>query len=183
MCIWGRLRKVRIDKKDLLILKILYKNARALLSDLANATNISITAVRNRVLKLLKHKIILGFHADIDFSKIGYNVHAFTGIKIEPKFREKIISNLIHNWRVLKLHEVTGEFDLIVELIAKDLTDLREFLTTEMYSIPGIKKTYTMVILKTFQGNNVIGFQEDLKANESLYKIISKYKVISKYQL
>ncbi|MCD6157246.1 MAG: Lrp/AsnC family transcriptional regulator, partial [Euryarchaeota archaeon] len=144
--------RLRIDKKDLEIIDILYKNARATLSEIANLTRVSITAVRNRLSKLIRYGILQGFRADIDFSKLGLSVHALVGIKVDFETRKVVASKLLNNWRVLNLYEVTGEYDYIAEVIAKDLYDLREFLTTEMFEIPGIKKTETMVILKSHKG-------------------------------
>lgn len=147
-------RKVRIDGKDIQIIKILYTNARASLSQLSDTTKISITAVRNRISKLLRHGVLSGFYADVNFTKLGYEIHALVAIKADFEHRREVIRALLSNWRVLKLYEVTGEFDIVVEVIAKNLSDLREFLTTEMYKIPSIKKTETMVILKEYRTHN-----------------------------
>lgn len=144
----GIVKKIKIDDKDLMIIKLLYRDARKHLAELSDITGISITAVRNRLSKLIRHGIITGFHAELDFNKLGYGIHALTGVRIEPRFRDEIIKTLLTNKRVLSLYEVTGDFDLLVEVIARDIIDLREFLTTDMFEIPGIKKTNTMIILK-----------------------------------
>lgn len=147
-------KKVRLDEKDIQIIDALYKDARVSLSQLSNITKISITAIRNRLSKLLRHNIVLGFYADINFAKLGYDIHALVGIKVDFENRKDVIGALLSNDRVLNLYEVTGDFDIIVEVIAKGLGDLREFLTTEMYEVPGIKKTETMVILKKYRTHN-----------------------------
>lgn len=144
------MKKVKVDNIDISIIRALYENSRISLSELSAMAGISITAVRNRLMKVLKYGIIKRFGSDIDFSKLGYQVHAFTGIRIEPRFREDAIRKLLDNWRVLKMYEVTGDFDIVAEIIAENLLDLREFLTTEMYAIPGIIKTNTMIILKSY---------------------------------
>ncbi len=144
--------RVRIDEKDMEIIDILYKNARATLSEIANYTKVSITAIRNRLSKLIRHGVLLGFRADIDFSKLGLSVHALVGIKVDFETRKIVANKLLSNWRIINLYEVTGDYDYIAEVVAKDLYDLREFLTTEMFEIQGIKKTETMVILKTYRG-------------------------------
>ncbi len=151
------MKRAKIDNTDIVILKILHRNARVSLIELSRVTGISITAVRNRLMKLVKHGIIKSFSIDVDYEKLGYTVHALTGIRIEPQHREAIIRALVSNWRVLRLHEVTGDFDLVAEIVARDLSDLREFLTTEMYSIPGIKKTDTMIILRRHEGAGPLG--------------------------
>ncbi len=144
------MRSLRIDNIDLMILKALYRNARITLTELSSLTGISITAVRNRLDKLMRYGVILGFYSDIDFSKLGYSIRAFTGIKAEPRCRRDVIKYLLTNPRVLRVHEVTGDFDLLVEFIAKDLNDLREFLTTDMVQMPGVIKTNTMIILRSY---------------------------------
>jgi len=148
------LKKMRVDNTDIHIIRALYENSRISLSELAAMTGISITAVRNRLMKILRYGVIERFSSDIDFSKLGYNIHALTGIRIEPKFREEALRKLLRDWRVLKVYEVTGDFDVLAEIIAGDLLDLRDFLTTDMYAIPGIIKTNTMIILKSYQTLN-----------------------------
>jgi len=143
--------KVKIDDKDLMILGALYVDARKRLAELSNVVGISITAVRNRITKLIRHRIITGFYIDVDFSKLGYGVHALSGAKIEPRFREEIVKSLLASKKVLNVYEVTGDFDLLIEIIAKDIDDLRKFLTVDIFRIPGVKKTNTMIILKKYK--------------------------------
>ncbi len=144
------MRRLKIDNIDLTIVKALYENSRISLSELSSLTGISITAVRSRLMKILKYGIIKRFSADVDFTKFGYNIHAMTKIKVHPKYMNNVISQLLNNWRVLRLYEITGDYDLLAEIVAKNVADLREFLTLEMYGIPGIVKTYTFIILKSY---------------------------------
>ena len=61
------------------------------------------------------------------------------------------MKSLLASKKVLNVYEVTGDFDLLIEIIAKDIDDLRKFLTMDIFRIPGVKKTNTMIILKKYR--------------------------------
>ena len=59
-----------IDKIDEEILRILAKNGRIKLSDLAKKVNLSISPCQARLKKLEDKKYILGYHARINFEQL-----------------------------------------------------------------------------------------------------------------
>jgi DNA-binding Lrp family transcriptional regulator len=64
--------QIKIDEKDKKILKLLSKNARAKLTDLAIKTNSSAEATLYRIRRLQKEKLLLGSRAYFDMQKLGY---------------------------------------------------------------------------------------------------------------
>lgn len=72
---------MKIDNKDLMMLGALYMDARKRLIELSNAMSISITAVKSRISNLIRHRIVTGFYINVDFSKLGYGVHALSYVK------------------------------------------------------------------------------------------------------
>jgi len=61
-----------LDKVDIKILSALRDNARIPLKDLATKCRVSKQTALYRINKLVKDKVIKGFHAYIDYQKIGY---------------------------------------------------------------------------------------------------------------
>jgi len=152
--------KNKIDEIDLKILRILNQNARVSLSNIADELGMSITAVKKRISKLEKANVITGYYTGINPKKLGYNMIAIVGIRVEPEKREKIIQSLIRYEGIIELYEVTGSYDLIAKIVARDIEHLRDLLAVP--GIQGILGTESMIILssydlvgKLFGGNNV----------------------------
>jgi len=140
--------KTKIDEIDIRILKMLRKNARISLSDMAKELRMSITAVRKRISKLEKENVITGYHVSINPKKLGYNIIAIVGIRVEPEKRKRVIQSLVRYEGIIELYEVTGSYDLIAKIVARDIEHLRNLLAVP--GIQGILGTETMVILSSY---------------------------------
>jgi len=84
----------KADKTDIKILKILSKNARTPLLDIARKLNISQKTIAYRIKKMIKEKIILSFRALLDLNLLGiqyYKVH-FTLRHKDKKRYEKLLA-------------------------------------------------------------------------------------------
>ncbi len=71
---------VVLDEKDELILDLLERNGRATLSQMSQATSLSVSAVQSRVQKLERRGIIEGYRAIINHEKRGEAVTAFVSV-------------------------------------------------------------------------------------------------------
>jgi Lrp/AsnC family transcriptional regulator, leucine-responsive regulatory protein len=116
------------DKQDYLILKQLAENARMTTVDIAAKTKIPQTTISNKIKALEKKGIILGYRADIDFTKLGY-MNWFMYIYLEDN------ANLaqIEAWanqhpNVMWLQKIIGMCDIEIEVEVKDRVELEAML-------------------------------------------------------
>lgn len=70
----------QLDDIDETILRMLEEDGRATLSQLSDATGLSISAVQSRVQKLERRDVILGYKAVIDDEKRGLGVRAYIAV-------------------------------------------------------------------------------------------------------
>ena len=70
----------QFDDIDETILSMLEEDGRATLSQLSDATGLSISAVQSRVQKLERRNVILGYKAVIDDEKRGLAVRAYIAV-------------------------------------------------------------------------------------------------------
>ena len=137
-----------IDEIDKIIISSLMKDGRVTLTKLAKKVNISVTAIKNRVNTLIMHKkIISGFRACINFERLNY-ITAFVAIEVTPKRRQDVIKALSELPNVLEIYEITGPHDLIIKLVVENISEMRDLLSVTMSNITGIKKTYTMIVIR-----------------------------------
>ncbi|NJE26124.1 Lrp/AsnC family transcriptional regulator [Thermococcus sp. MV5] len=137
-----------LDEIDRKILYLLKNNARISLTEVAKEVGLSVMGVKNRINRLEKRGIITSYSANIDYTKLGYNIIAFVGITAEAKKRLSVLRELKKRKEVVELYEVTGIYDFIAKIVAEDMEELRNFLALTMAGIDGVTATYTMVITK-----------------------------------
>lgn len=139
-----------MDKLDLDILAHLQKDGRKPFTEIAHALNVSEGTVRNRVGRLLEEGAvqIVGL---IDPAQVGYDAPAMIGVSVQNQDLEATAARIAALAEVSYLVMVSGEYDLMVEVLCKDREHLAGFLNQELRKIPGVVRTQTFIILSTFK--------------------------------
>ena len=96
----------------------------------------------------MKKKLIKKFTIEIDDSLLGIGVKASVGINRDPKFKIEIHKELLEIAEVVSIIEVTGRFDIMIRVYAKDLEDLHSVVIEKIGKIEGIQNTETFVELQ-----------------------------------
>lgn len=138
------------DLLDFEILKMLQKDGRAPLLEIARKLKVSGGTIRERIAKLKARGILRGFHADIDFRKMGWDVTALVGLRTE--LADKIyrtIEELRKIAEIEEIHVVTGDFDIIVKVRAKNPLHLQEILLEKIDRVYGFHRSTTMILLSS----------------------------------
>ena len=102
----------------------------------------------SRIKRLARKKLIKKFTIEIDDSLLGIGVKASVGINRDPKFKIQIQKKLLEVAEVVSISEVTGRFDLIIQIYAQDLEELHTVVIEKIGKIEGIQNTETFVELQ-----------------------------------
>ncbi len=144
-----------LDNKDLKILEILKSNSKSSTYKIAKKTLIPITTVHNRIKKLERAGIIVGYTTVLDHHKLGYGIVAYLLIKGDLGYlRAKktapldIIEMVKKKEGVEEVHSITGQYDLLVKVRVKSISDLNSLLINKIREIPGVQSTETIIVLK-----------------------------------
>ena len=97
---------------------------------------------------MVKKKLIKKFTIVIDDSLLGIDVKASVGINRDPKLKEQIHKALMATAEIASISEVTGRFDIIVRVYAKNLEALHTIVIEKIGKIDGIQNTETFVELQ-----------------------------------
>lgn len=130
-----------MDDTDRKILSILEEDGRASYTSIANELNVSEGTVRNRVNHLKQENVIEKFTVDLNDNRISAVVMAKLSTSTEM---EKLFEELPED---LKLLEITGEFDVVVELSRESSEELNNSLD-KIRGIEGVLETQTYSVLK-----------------------------------
>ena len=117
-----------ITSQDEKLLAILRTNARASISDLARALNLSRSTVQSRMLKLEETGVIKGYSVDYGDAYLSQMVSAHVSIKVKQKLTTKTNLELKQIDAISQLYAISGEFDLIAVVQAQNLEKLSHLL-------------------------------------------------------
>jgi DNA-binding Lrp family transcriptional regulator len=73
-------------------------------------------------------------------------------IFVESSLMDDVVQSLIKLENLEELYEVTGEFDIVTLLSAKDIEEFRDVLKNKIMKIKGVKSTVSSVVLKAYKG-------------------------------
>ncbi len=139
-----------LDKIDLEILSTLQRDGRTPFTEIAKRLNISEGTVRNRVARLQEQGVIqiVGL---VDPYQLGFDAPAIIGVSVEPTKLESAAAEIAALPEVSYLIMVSGDFDLIVEVMCRNREALATFLSRQLRQVPGVTRTQTYLILRTFK--------------------------------
>ncbi len=140
---------MELDDTDRAILRILQTDARTPFSEIARRIDMSSATVHDRVGRLEEAGVIEGYHADIDPKAVGYGVSALVGLRVEQGREEDALERLRDIDGIRAIHLTTGEWDVILRVVAEDTDSLRELMFEEIGNMDGFSRSQTMIILGT----------------------------------
>ncbi len=136
------------DELDLKLLFELTRDGSISVPILSKKLGISASVLYSRIKRLVRKKLIKKFTIEIDDSLLGINVKASVGINRDPKFKGEIHKKLLEINEIVSISEVTGRFDIILQVYTKDLEDLHIVVIDKVGKIDGIQNTETFVELQ-----------------------------------
>ncbi|MFT2110533.1 Lrp/AsnC family transcriptional regulator [Marinomonas sp. 2405UD68-3] len=144
--------EICLDRIDHKIITALEQNGRASNIQLSELANLSQSQCLRRIRKLEEQGVINGYHAHINYEKLGYSVVAWTLVTVNKDLinaRDEVMHFLQEENRAISVFGVTGDVDLIVEVSAKDMTEFTDLIVKRLYSHPAVLSTKSYMKLDT----------------------------------
>ena len=137
-----------MDKTDLKILSELSNDSSISIPKLSEKINVNTSVVYSRIKRLVKTKLIKKFTIDVNDKELGYAVKSLTGINMDSKQRDVVIEELFKIPGVREISEVTGRFDILVSMFAKNLPEMHRLISEEIGKIQGIVSSESFIEMK-----------------------------------
>lgn len=141
-----------MDEIDYEIIRELQKNGRISAKKLADIVSLTPPAVSERIRKLEKEGVILGYKAIINPKKLGRNIKAIINVVLKNGKQEEFLNFAIKNKSIVECNHVTGRFSMTVEVILKDMHELEETVS----KIQEYGSTQTLVVLSSLIENKYL---------------------------
>jgi len=153
-----------VDEVDKKLVMLLQSDGRKTLQELSEVLGKPKTTVATRIKKLENEGVILGYKAVVNPFSLGYRLLAFVLISVkrgvtakeakplQQEVAEKIITECDGQKGGLPFVEeayiITGPYDLLFKVWARDIKQLSTFLVTYLASNPDIQRTETLIVLE-----------------------------------
>lgn len=147
----------KLDEKDIKILNFLQKNCKLTTKTIAKQINSPITTVFAKIKRMEELGIIKGYKAILDSKKLDMGTTAFVfvsfsytmlGTERSPSQRE-IATEISKFPEVQEVHIVTGDWDILIKIKAKDVNAIGKFVVDKLRLVKGIEKTLTCMVFHT----------------------------------
>jgi DNA-binding Lrp family transcriptional regulator len=141
--------KPKITEADVVLLRLLQKNARITNKELAGQAGIAESTCLERVRSLRDRGVITGWRAEVDLAAIGRPVRALISVRLQPKTTESVRSfqaEMLDAPETLTVTMVTGADDFIVEAAVSDVDHLRVFLLEHVTSRQDVVDARTALV-------------------------------------
>lgn len=142
---------ISLDAIDRRILRELQADGRISNLKLAEAVHLSPTAVLERVRRLTREGVILGYEARLNPTHLGAGLLVFVEILLD-----RTVTDVLETFKaavqarpeILECHLVAGGFDYLVKTRVADMAAYREFLGSTLWSLPGVRETRTYAVME-----------------------------------
>ena len=116
-----------INKKDILIISHLRKDARMNLTKMAKKTGIPVSTIFDKI-KSYKGNLVTKHTTLIDFDALGYNTKANIMLKVNKEDKIQLKEYLLKNHSVNSFYRINNGFDFMLEGIFQNIMEMEEFL-------------------------------------------------------
>lgn len=128
------------------------------MSDLSDQIGLSLSACHRRVKMLENSGIISHYTARLDRRALGLEVQVFIEVKLTSQRKEELeaFEDAISNMpEVLESHLISGEFDYLMRVAARNTADYEALYRNRLSMIPSVlhmKTLFSLGTVKEFEG-------------------------------
>lgn len=138
-----------MDQIDRKLLSALQEDAGQTYADLAKKLNLSAPALHDRVKKLKAQGVLRRQTVELDAKALGHAITAIVHVDTVGWHTAEVADALRGNGRVEEIHSVSGDTCLILK-VRVSATDALEDLLHDLKHLPGVKRTTSYVVLRTY---------------------------------
>lgn len=137
-----------VRPEDEPLLRVLARDGRAPVSDLAAETHWHESTVRRRITELQRAGVLY-FDLDVDESVLGISARVMMWLTVEPAHLDAAGRALAAHPEIPFAAATTGPTNLVVSAVFTGTTQLYGYLTTRLTGIPGLRSVETAPVIGT----------------------------------
>ncbi len=141
-----------LDRIDTEILRLLQNDARLSNKQIAAAVGLAPSSVHDRIKRLWADGVLTGFHAEVSPQAMGVGLEALLMIELAKHERatvDRFMDDIVEIPEVRSAHLITGRYDLVVHVVARDTRHLKDLALDRFTSRAGVTRIETSIIYET----------------------------------
>jgi Lrp/AsnC family transcriptional regulator, leucine-responsive regulatory protein len=156
---------IQLDKTDVAILETLQAEGRISNAALAEKVGLSQSACSRRLDILEKNGVVRGYHARLSNAALGHKMTAIVHISLSGQFEKTLAdfeSAVKRCPNVLSCHLMSGEYDYMLRIAAKDLADYERIHRDWLTAMPHVTKINSSFALREVIDRTNMGIDPEL---------------------
>lgn len=141
-----------VDRIDIEILRLLRKNARLSNKQLAAEVGLAPSSVHDRVKRMWAEGVLIGTYSEVDLRSMGVGLEALLMIELSKHERgtvDQFMEDVARIPEVRSARLITGRYDVVVHVVARDTRHLRDLALDQFTSRPGVARIETSIVYET----------------------------------
>ncbi len=151
--------QVTLDRTDRLLLQAVQDDARLTTAQLAERAALSTSPAWRRLKRLEEAGVIRGYRAELDAERLGWGVTAFVSVMLENHhldLGERFERAVRDIPEVIACHNVSGQYDFLLQVVARDLKRFGEFSRSTLRALPGVKEISSSFSLRAVKATHAL---------------------------
>ena len=146
--------QIVLDSKDIAILQLLQKNARATVKEISGQVHLSTTPVHERIKRMEASGVIKQYATLLDHTRVkkGLMVICYVSLKEHSKKAGvKFIETMQVLSEVIECYSISGEFDFMLKVVSEDMNAYYDFHVNKLSQIENmghVQSVFVMGIIK-----------------------------------
>lgn len=151
-----------VDDMDLEILRVLQRDCRVTVKDLARIVNSPVTTVYSRVKRLEREGYVRRYVAVLDGGRLGFSTTAFILVSFSYEVggrsldQREVAREIAKFPEVQEVHIITGDWDMLLKVRVRGVEELGRFIVDKLRRVVGVEKTLTSVSLEVVKEDTCI---------------------------
>ena len=142
---------LKLDARDIGILRVLSHEGRISKAELARRVNLSPTPCWERLKRLESAGIITGYRAEIALKEITPHVTVFVTVELEHHRHEHFAAfeqAVKQHDEIVAAWALGGGFDYLLQVVTHDIDSYQRLIDTLLEAGLGLKRYYTYIVTK-----------------------------------
>lgn len=146
-----------LDAKDLAILELLQRNGDWSHAEIGRHVGLSVSAVNDRIRRLVSSKTIESWTARISPAALGLHLLAFVKVLIDrsediPAFVEAIGAYP----EIQECHHLAGEWNYLLKVRVATTAELEQFISSKLKNTLKVTRTFTSISLDSIKDTHAL---------------------------
>jgi DNA-binding Lrp family transcriptional regulator len=152
-----------LDRTDFGILHLLQNNASLSNKQVAAAVGLAPSSAHERLKRLRDDGVLRGSHAEVDPKAMGIGLEALFLIELAKHDRgavDRFMTEVVEVPEVRSAFLITGRYDFIVHVVARDMQHLKDLALDSFTNRPGVTRIETSIIYEARARHELPQLQE-----------------------